>query len=157
MKKVSNSRIFSLLLRNTAIAVALSLAVHYLHKVRWASPDLSQPSEAECERIEALARSEPFATWASFYPYYLCEHSRAYTKLLHFIGSFNAICFLYLFAKGGMSQGKLVAAGVISAYGCAWIGDSFIEVNKPAMFKYPFFSFFSGWVMLVELLLGKLN
>ena len=30
----------------------------------------------------------------SFYPYYLCEHTKPVTKLFHFIATFNALSLL---------------------------------------------------------------
>ena len=29
-----------------------------------------------------------------FYPYYLCEHTKPTTKLIHFVATFNALSFL---------------------------------------------------------------
>jgi hypothetical protein len=40
-------------------------------------------------------------------------------------------------------------------YGFAWIAHFFIEHNRPATFKYPFYSFAGDWVMLKDFLLGR--
>ncbi len=39
--------------------------------------------------------------------------------------------------------------------GWAWFGLFFIEKNKPATFKYPFYSAIGDWVMFSEILRGK--
>ena len=35
---------------------------------------------------------------------------------------------------------KLVLAGIVSAYACAWVSHFFVEKNRPATFKYPIWS-----------------
>ena len=44
---------------------------------------------------------------------------------------------------------------LISGYAFAWIGHFFIEKNKPATFKYPFYSFIGDHKMFIEILQGK--
>ena len=41
-------------------------------------------------------------------------------------------------------------------YGFAWVGHFFFEKNKPATFKYPFYSFVSDWIMYKDILAGKI-
>ncbi len=48
-----------------------------------------------------------------------------------------------------------LAYAIISGYGCAWFGHFFIEKNKPATFKYPFYSLIGDFVMFAEILKGK--
>jgi hypothetical protein len=40
-------------------------------------------------------------------------------------------------------------------YAFAWISHFFIELNKPATFQYPAFSFVSDWIMFKDVALGK--
>jgi hypothetical protein len=44
---------------------------------------------------------------------------------------------------------------IISGYAFAWVGHFFVEKNKPATFKYPFYSFVGDHVMYFEILQGK--
>jgi hypothetical protein len=80
----------------------------------------------------------PPLTFAEFYPRYLREHSRRGTRILHFVGT-----SLFLLALGlavARQQPGLVLAGIVAAYGCAWIGHFFVEHNRPATFQYPWLS-----------------
>jgi len=44
----------------------------------------------------------------------------------------------------------------IAGYGPAWIGHFFFENNRPATFKHPFYSFASDWIMVKDMVVGKL-
>ena len=96
---------------------------------------------------------EKYTNFKDFYPYYLSEHSNKTTKLLHFIGTTIAI---YLYVRFFMTfEFKFLLYSLIAGYGFAWIGHFFIEKNKPATFKYPFWSFIGDHKMYLEILLGK--
>ncbi len=45
------------------------------------------PSAATCSELATYASKEQFKDLESFYPYYLCEHSKPGTKLFHFVGT----------------------------------------------------------------------
>ncbi|MEM9190199.1 MAG: DUF962 domain-containing protein [Myxococcota bacterium] len=47
-------------------------------------------------------------------------------------------------------------AGVMFAYGCAWVGHFRVEHNRPATFKYPLWSLVSDWKMWAEMAQGRL-
>ncbi len=93
-----------------------------------------------------------FKSFAEFYPFYLKEHSNSVCRALHYIGSSGALVIL-----GYALYSKIYASiflALIFGYACAWIGHFFFEHNKPATFKYPFYSFMD-WVMLKDFLLGR--
>ena len=96
---------------------------------------------------------ERYKTFKEFYPYYINEHENKYTKLLHFIGTSVGIFFLIIFLTSFEFMYLLFA--LISGYAFAWIGHFFIEKNKPATFKYPFYSFIGDHKMFIEILQGK--
>lgn len=50
----------------------------------------------------------------------------------------------------------LFPAGVVFAYGCAWIGHFGIENNRPATFQYPLWSLRGDLKMLGHMLRGQL-
>ena len=96
-----------------------------------------------------------FKSFADFWPYYLSEHSKPTTRMLHCIGTVLAIGFVALmFATG---RWWLFPLGLIPGYGCAWIGHFFIEKNRPATFTYPLWSFMGDWKMLALMLTGRLD
>jgi hypothetical protein len=99
--------------------------------------------------------SQTYNTFAEFYPFYLAEHSDRMCRRLHFIGSSLVLVVLaYVIASGNLLA--LLLAPVIG-YGFAWIGHFFFEHDKPATFKYPFYSFVGDWVMYKEILTGKIR
>ena len=100
--------------------------------------------------------SEPkFNSFKEFYPFYLSEHSKRSTKILHMIGSIGVILMiLYSFYS---SNTKILYYLPVVGYGFAWVGHFFFEKNRPATFTYPLYSFIGDWIMLKDILLGKVK
>ena len=92
-------------------------------------------------------------TFAEFYPRYLREHSRRGTRILHFIGT-----TLFLLLAGAALvrlQPGLLVAGIVAAYGLAWVGHFFVEHNRPATFQHPWFSLRGDFRLYWDLLRGR--
>ncbi|WP_163938364.1 DUF962 domain-containing protein [Paraferrimonas sp. SM1919] len=98
---------------------------------------------------------EEFKSFKEFYPFYLSQHQDCYCRALHFIGSLLVIAVL-LVAFITLNAYWLIAAPVVG-YGFAWVGHFYFEKNKPATFKYPWYSFLGDWVMFKDILLGRLK
>ncbi|MBU1310588.1 MAG: DUF962 domain-containing protein [Gammaproteobacteria bacterium] len=96
-----------------------------------------------------------FSSFAEFYPYYLTEHRNPICRALHYIGSGLVITVL-LFALL-TQQWRLLWLLPLIGYGFAWLGHLVFEHNKPATFKYPFYSLAADWVMLKDFLTGQLK
>ena len=96
-----------------------------------------------------------FASFADFYPFYLGEHSNRTCRRWHFVGSSLALVCLTLLLTTGELQYLLY--GLLCGYGCAWIGHFVFEKNRPATFKYPFYSFVGDWVMYKDMWAGKIK
>ena len=79
-----------------------------------------------------------FATYAEFWPFYLSEHTRRATRLLHVAGTALALIAI-IKAIVLFSPFWLLMAPVIG-YGIAWIAHRFVEDNHPATFTYPLWS-----------------
>ena len=94
-----------------------------------------------------------FNSFKEFYPYYLEEHKLARTKLFHFIGTLAAI--LFLIALAYTRNPLFILGALLSGYGAAWISHFFVEKNKPATFKYPFYSLLGDYRMFFEILAGR--
>ncbi|KAA9333483.1 DUF962 domain-containing protein [Hymenobacter busanensis] len=92
-------------------------------------------------------------TFAEFYPHYLREHSRRGTRVLHFVGT--SLFLLCVLAAVGLRRPGLLLAGVVAAYGCAWVGHFFVEKNRPATFQYPWLSLRGDFRLYWDLLRGR--
>ena len=96
-----------------------------------------------------------FKSFKEFYPFYLSQHNKPLTKLFH---AFGSICVIAIIALSLVSKNfKLLYLAPFAGYGFAWISHFFIEKNKPATFKFPLYSFLGDWVMLKDLLIGKIK
>jgi len=95
-----------------------------------------------------------YTRFSDFYPYYLSEHQNRTCRRLHFIGSLVVIGLL-LRALISLNPWYVLGA-LLAGYGFAWIGHFVFEKNRPATFKYPFYSFAGDWVMFKDILVGKI-
>merc|ERR1712126_231740 len=115
-------------------------------------------TKVDCAAYSAGAGADkdgkPFSSLDAFYPYYLCEHTKPSTKLIHVVATFNA---LSLWGKSAYGPWKwsYIGLGLLQGYGLAWYSHFFIEQNKPATWQYPWYSFVSDQRLFIESLLGK--
>jgi len=99
--------------------------------------------------------SERFNSFAEFYPYYLEEHRNPTCRRLHYVGSLLVLVVLgYALFSG---QWLLLLALPVIGYGFAWVGHFVFERNRPATFAYPLYSLMGDWVMLKDMLTGRLR
>jgi hypothetical protein len=96
-----------------------------------------------------------FRSFAEFYPYYLGEHSQPGTRRLHFVGTLAAIGLVAAFAV--TLNWWLLLAAPVAGYLVAWIGHGFVERNRPATFRHPWYSFLGDWVMFKDMLTGRIR
>jgi hypothetical protein len=96
-----------------------------------------------------------YGNFTDFYPFYLSEHSNLTCRRLHFAGtSLVILSFVYFLAT--MNPWALLAMPLFG-YGFAWVGHFFFEHNKPATFKYPFYSLMGDFVMYKDIATGKIR
>lgn len=96
-----------------------------------------------------------FDSFRDFYPYYLSEHTNVVCRRLHFVGSWVALVFVGL-AVGTLNAWWLLGA-LLSGYAFAWVGHFVFEKNRPATFRYPFYSFAGDWMMFTDILRGRIK
>ena len=96
-----------------------------------------------------------FKSFSEFYPYYLSEHKLSVTKIFNAIGSISGLTFLIYCIINKTYY--LLPYSLIFGYGFAWFSHYFFEKNKPATFKYPIYSFIGDWVMLKDIIIGKIK
>jgi len=101
------------------------------------------------------SQAREFRSFAEFYPFYLSEHSNDTSRRLHYVGS-SLVLLALLWAIISSNAWWLLAIPV-AGYGFAWVGHFFFEKNRPATFKYPLYSFLGDWVMLRDMLTGRIR
>lgn len=100
-------------------------------------------------------QSGPYKSFDAFWPFYVREHSKPGTRVMHYLGSVAALSLLgWLIAEG---HGAWFALAFVPGYAGAWIGHFFIEKNRPATFKYPFYSFAADWKMNAYAITGRMG
>ena len=93
-------------------------------------------------------------TFREFYPYYLSEHRNGACRVCHFAGSTLVVTMLgYTLLT---STWWLAALLPLGGYGPAWVGHFFFEKNRPATFTYPKWSLWADWVMMKDILIGRI-
>ena len=96
----------------------------------------------------------PTESFRAFYPYYLGEHSDRTCRRLHFVGTSLVIATaIYAVLTSHYSALWLMP---LFGYGFAWVAHFFIEKNRPATFKAPFYSLAGDFVMFKDMLTGRI-
>lgn len=99
--------------------------------------------------------SDRIKSFEEFWPYYVREHSKKSTRVLHFAGTTAAVATLgYALAT---RRPALIPLALVAGYGPAWISHFFIEKNRPATFKYPLWSLLSDFKMLGKMAKGTMD
>ena len=96
-----------------------------------------------------------YRTFAEFYPFYLSEHANRTSRRLHFTGT--TIAVVLLIAAIATRQWWLILAALLEGYAFAWIGHFYFERNRPATFRYPFFSLLGDWRLWWDIVRGRIT
>ncbi|MEM8782143.1 MAG: DUF962 domain-containing protein [Planctomycetota bacterium] len=107
--------------------------------------DVPNPGEAQVH--------PKFSSFAEYYPYYLSEHRCSRCRLMHVIGSLLVLGFT---AAAVAFQWWLLLLVPVIGYGFAWLGHVWFEKNIPATFRNPFYSLAADFVMLFDVLRGRI-
>jgi len=96
-----------------------------------------------------------FANFREFYPYYLEQHRHPVSRRLHVIGTLLALATAAAAIVGG--HWLWLLAVPVAGYLPAWVGHMFFEGNSPATFSYPLLSLRGDFVMVGEVLTGRMR
>ena len=98
-----------------------------------------------------------FDTFEQFWPYYVKEHAKPLTRLLHFIGTTIAVPMGLVAFRHPRRAAYLIPAALVAGYGPAWFSHFFIEKNRPATFTYPRWSLMADMKMWALTASGKMD
>lgn len=99
--------------------------------------------------------SDRITSYAEFWDFYIREHSKPLTRVLHFIGTLLGILLLFYFIAAG--RWYFFPLFFVVGYAFAWFAHFVVEKNRPATFKYPLWSFISDFKMLGYMLTGRMG
>jgi hypothetical protein len=102
-----------------------------------------------------MEKTAAFGSFGQFYPYYLSEHADRTCRRLHFVGTSLVIATALTAVLSG--RYALLWLLPVLGYGFAWVGHFYFEKNRPATFKYPFYSLAGDFVMYKDILSGKIR
>jgi len=100
-----------------------------------------------------MAQAPQFDSFDEFYPFYISQHSKRATRIVHAIGTGLGAAIA---AKSlATRRYKHLIAVPIVGYGFAWFSHFVIEGNKPATFGHPLYSFRGDFTMLYDMVRGR--
>jgi len=89
-----------------------------------------------------------------YYQHYLSLHQNKTCRRLHVLGQICTIAFLFFIIYTGNWYFLPLLPFVV--YPFAWGGHYFFERNKPAAFKNPLWAKACDWLMLWDIIRGKI-
>jgi hypothetical protein len=100
-------------------------------------------------------------TFKEYYKEYLKKHTNVTNRRLHVIGQILTIIYFlgitFLTFKVNFLFALLYPLTLFIVYPFAWSGHFFFEKNKPAAFKNPWKAKAADWVMLKDIIIGKIK
>jgi hypothetical protein len=96
-----------------------------------------------------------YRSFEEFWPFYLREHSKPRTRMLHYIGTSNVVGIAIVALVTGLWLWLLAIP--VAGYGFAWLAHFRVERNRPATFTYPLWSLAADFKMWWLWLTGKLQ
>jgi len=89
-----------------------------------------------------------------YYKYYLTLHQNKWCRRMHILGQVATICFIFLCFQTNLF---LLVLSPFVVYPFAWSGHYFFEKNKPAAFRDPIKAKICDWIMLKDIITGKIE
>jgi len=93
-------------------------------------------------------------SFQEYYEHYLTLHQNKWCRRLHVLGQIATIVFVIACLNYGLWL--LLIATPFVVYPFAWTGHYVFENNEPAAFKNPLWAKACDWVMLKDIITGKI-
>jgi hypothetical protein len=96
-----------------------------------------------------------------YYTYYLSLHQNAWNRRLHVLGQIATICFLIctlhytIFVSNAFAFGLILVPFVV--YPFTYVGHFVFEKNTPASLSRPIMAKICDWMMLWDILRGRIT
>lgn len=94
-------------------------------------------------------------SFQEYYKYYLTLHQNKWCRRLHVLGQLATLFFIYFTVKTQYWLLFLLTPFVV--YPFAWSGHFFFEKNNPAAFSRPVWAKICDWIMLKDIVVGKIK
>ena len=94
-------------------------------------------------------------TFEEYYKHYLTLHQSKWCRRLHVMGQMATLCYIALVLYNHWWFLLLLTPFVV--YPFAWSGHYFFEKNTPAAFSHPLWAKVSDWVMLKDIITGRIE
>lgn len=94
-------------------------------------------------------------SFQEFWPYYVREHARPGTRILHAAGTLTSTALVAALLATG--RWRWLPLALVPGYTAAWIGHFFIEHNRPATFRHPLWSLAADYKMVALMLAGRMG
>jgi len=99
-----------------------------------------------------MSRSQ---TFSEYYAYYLTLHQNKANRRLHVVG--QCVTLLTLVGAIALKSWLLLTLTPFVVYPFAWSGHFFFEKNKPAAWSRPLWAKICDWVLLKDIVTGKIE
>ena len=94
-------------------------------------------------------------SFKEYYEYYLTLHQDRWCRRLHVCGQIATL--LYVMGVTYLQAWWLLLLAPVVVYPFAWTGHFYFERNQPAAFSRPIWAKACDWVMLKDILTGKIK
>jgi len=94
-------------------------------------------------------------SFKQYYEHYLSLHQNKTNRRLHVVG--QGVTVATLGTAVVLKSWPLLLLVPFVVYPFAWSGHIFFEKNRPAAFSRPLWAKVSDWIMLKDILTGKLE
>src|SRR4051812_48905374 len=95
-----------------------------------------------------------------YYQHYLSLHRNPWCRRLHVLGQLATVTFIISVTLLAVNVSlwflPLLIFAPFVVYGFAWPGHFFFEKNKPAAFRNPVWAKACDWLMLFDILRGRI-